>query len=130
MNSQATTTSQSPNEMITERIAGLTGWQGSLLKRLRQVILASETGIGEDWKWSSPIWVKSGMICSAAVFKDHLKLHFFKGAALPDPGNLFNAGLDAKTMRAIDFTESTPVDEAGLQALVREAIQYNHSGKG
>ena len=37
--------------------------------------------------------------------KDHVKLNFFNGASLKDPKHLFNAGLDAKATRAIDFTE-------------------------
>jgi len=34
-----------------------------------------------------------------------VKLNFFKGASLEDPHGLFNAGLDAKATRAIDFSK-------------------------
>jgi hypothetical protein len=35
------------------------------------------------------------------AFQDHVKINFFKGAALDDPTGLFNAGLEAKASRAI-----------------------------
>jgi len=37
----------------------------------------------------------------------------------------FNAGLDAKATRAIDFTEGDKIDEPALKALVRAAVAYN-----
>jgi hypothetical protein len=47
---------------------------------------------------------------------------------LEDSNHLFNAGLDAKTSRAIDFMEGEEFDEAALQDLVRSAVAHNASG--
>lgn len=59
-----------------------------------------------------------------------MKVNFFKGASLEDPDNLFNAGLDAKATRAIDFHQGDPVNEAALARLVRAAVAHNlASGK-
>jgi hypothetical protein len=63
------------------------------------------------------------------VFKDHVKLNFFKGASLANPNKLFNAGLDAKESRGIDYFEGARIDEPALKALVREAIAFNPSGE-
>jgi uncharacterized protein YdeI (YjbR/CyaY-like superfamily) len=63
------------------------------------------------------------------VFKDHVKLNFFKGALLPDPKKLFNAGLDAKATRAIDIHENDKIDETALKELVRAAVALNAAGK-
>ncbi len=41
--------------------------------------------------------------------------------------HLFNAGLDARATRAIDFAEGDSIDEPGLLELVRAAIAYNSS---
>ncbi len=60
--------------------------------------------------------------------KDHVKLSFFKGAALKDPKRLFNAGPDAKATRAIDFSEGDDIDESALKDLIRAAVAYNSSG--
>ena len=56
-----------------------------------------------------------------------MKLTFQNGAKVPDPGKLFNAGLDGNMRRAIDFFEGDKVDAAALKALVRAAIAVNHS---
>jgi len=55
------------------------------------------------------------------VFRDHVKLSFFKGASLKDPGQLFNAGLEAMATRAIDFLEGEPIHAAGVKAPVNTA---------
>jgi hypothetical protein len=65
------------------------------------------------------------MVCAGGAFKDHVKLNFFKGASLKDPKRLFNAGLEAKATRAIDFTEDDRINEPALKALIREAVAYN-----
>jgi hypothetical protein len=114
-----------PSQLITNQIAELPDWRGKLLARLRKLILGAEPGITEEWKWGTAVWSRNGMICSAGAFKDHLKLNFFKGASLEDPKGLFNAGLDAKATRAIDFREDSDVDESALQDLIRAAIAHN-----
>jgi hypothetical protein len=57
-----------------------------------------------------------------------VKLNFFKGASLKDPKRLFNAGLGAKTMRAIDFIQGDKIDAPAVKALVRAAVAQNASG--
>jgi hypothetical protein len=52
-------------------------------------------------------------------------LNFFQGASLEDPHKLFNAGLDAKKTRAIDFREGDAVDESALKDLIRAAVAHN-----
>ena len=113
------------SQRITNMIAELADWRGKLLVRLRKLILQAAPGITEEWKWNVAVWTSNGMICAAGAFKDHVKLNFFKGASLKDPKRLFNAGLDAKATRAIDFTERDKIDEAALNALIREAVDYN-----
>jgi hypothetical protein len=113
------------SQLITDLIAELGDWRGELLARLRAVILAAAPDLTEEWKWGTAVWTSNGLVCSAGAFKDHVKLNFFKGAALEDPKGLFNAGLDAKTTRAIDFAEGDEIDAPGLKALIRAAVAYN-----
>ncbi len=117
----------SPSQLISNQIAELADWRGKTLARLRELILGAAPGITEEWKWNAPVWSRNGPVCSAAAFKDHVKLNFFKGASLQDPKGLFNAGLDAKTSRAIDFSEGSKIDEPGLKDLVRAAVTHNMS---
>ena len=116
-----------PSQLITNQIAELSDWRGILLARLRQLIHAAVPGITEEWKWGTAVWSQAGLVCSAAVFKGHVKLNFFKGASIEDPKGLFNAGLDAKATRSIDFYEDSGVDAAALQDLVRSAVVYNQA---
>jgi hypothetical protein len=113
------------SERITNMIAELGDWRGKLLVRLRKLILDAAPDVTEEWKWNTAVWTSNGMICAAGAFKDHVKLNFFKGASLKDPKGLFNAGLDAKATRAIDFTREDKIDESALKALIREAVAYN-----
>ena len=75
------------------------------------------------------VWPRNGMICAAAAFEDHVKVNFFKGASLKDPKHLFNAGLEAKATRAIDFSEGANLNAAALKDYIRAAVAYNLSVK-
>jgi hypothetical protein len=127
MKKAASTGGDSPSRLITNQIAELRDWRGTTLGRLRSIILAAAPGITEDWKWGTGVWTSNGLVCSAGVFKDHVKLNFFKGASLEDPKRLFNAGLEAKATRAIDFGEGEEVDSIALTQLVRAAVALNSS---
>lgn len=118
-----------PSERITNQITSLPDWRGALLARLRILILDASPGITEEWKWDTAGWAQNGIVCSAGAFKDHLKLNFHKGASLPDPKGLFNAGLEAKTTRAIDFSGNDEFNEVALKELVREAVAFNAANK-
>jgi hypothetical protein len=128
MTTPASKDSLTPSQLITNQIAELAGWRGDLLARLRQLIHAAAPGITEEWKWDTAVWSQKGNVLAAGAFKDHIKLNFFKGASLDDPQGLFNAGLDAKASRAIDFSEGDEIQEAALKELIRAAVAYNLSG--
>ena len=117
-----------PSQKIDNQIKELPDWRGKLLARLRKLILETAPEISEDWKWETAVWAYKGNVVAGGIFKDHVKLNFFKGASLPDPKKLFNAGLEAKATRAIDFGESDTVNEAALKELIRAAVAFNVSG--
>lgn len=127
MKKENTTDTTLAAQRINNQIAELSDWRGSLIARLRQLIHDAVPDITEEWKWGTPVWSENGLVCSAGAFKDHVKLNFFQGAFLPDPKHLFNAGLDAKATRAIDFNEGSDLDEEGLKDLIHAAVGYNRS---
>ena len=120
--------SLSPSLQIDNYIKTLDDWRGRMVARLRKLILDADPNLTEEWKWDTPVWSHKGNVVAAGVFKDHVKLNFFKGASLEDPKGLFNAGLDAKATRAIDIVDGKEIDEAVLKDLVRSAVAYNTSG--
>jgi hypothetical protein len=73
----------------------------------------------------SPVWSRDGMIAVGNAHKDKVKLTFSHGASLPDPDKLFNAGLEGKVWRAIDFFEGDKINGRALKNLVRAAVDYN-----
>ena len=117
-----------PSQRITQQIVELADWRGQLLARLRQLIHEAVPGIAEEWKWDTAVWSQKGNVVAFGAFKDHVKLNFFKGASLDDPQGLFNAGLEAKATRAIDFSQGDEVPETALKELVRAAAAHNLSG--
>ncbi len=117
-----------PSQEIDKFISDLTDWRGKWIKQFRALILKTAPEVAEDWKWGVPVWTCKGNVVASGVFKDHVKLNFFKGASLPDPKKLFNAGLEAKATRAIDIAEGDKLDEAALKDLIHAAVDFNASG--
>jgi hypothetical protein len=118
----------SPSQQIDKYIGELDDWRGKTLARLRKLIRETAPELSEEWKWDTPVWAYKGNVVAGGVFKDHVKLNFFKGASLGDPKGLFNSGLDAKATRAIDFHEGGQIDELALKELIRAAVAHNGSG--
>lgn len=115
----------SASEKIDQYIADLTDWRGGIVAQLRQLVLDTDAGITEEWKWNSPVWSHGKPVCSASAFKTHVGMNFFQGAFLDDPQALFNSGLESKKSRTVKFVEGDAVDEEALKELVRAAIHYN-----
>ena len=121
---------QPASELISKRIAELVDWRGETLGRMRKLIKEADPAVVEEWKWmGTPVWSHDGIICTGESYKNAVKLTFAKGASLKDPGHLFNSSLEGNVRRAIDIHEGEEVDESAFQALVRQAVALNSSGK-
>jgi len=113
--------------LIDTRIEELGDWRGEMLSRLRALIRQALPDVVEEWKWAIPVWSHNGLVCTGETYKKVVKMTFAKGAALADPSGLFNASLDGKVRRAIDFHEGDALDEKALKALFRAAAALNKS---
>ena len=98
------------------------------------MIRKTDVDIIEEVKWKKPsnpmgvpVWSFHGIVCIGEALKNAVRLTFPKGAMLKDPKKLFNTRLDSKIVRAIDFSEQDNVDEAGLKALILEAMKLNRA---
>lgn len=125
-----------PSRLIDAKIAALGDWRGTMLAKLRTLILAADPEIAEAVKWRKPsnpagvpVWERGGILCTGETYRDKVKLTFAKGAALDDSAGLFNASLDGGTRRAIDLSEGDDVDGDALQALIRAAVAANLSAR-
>jgi len=117
------------SEQITKHIHDLGDWRGKVLEQLRKLIRDAAPYAVEEWKWNTPVWSQNGNIVAIGAFHDHVKINFFKGASLDDPHGLFNAGVEAKVSRAIDFHEGDSINTAAMKDLVRAAVTLNSSPK-
>ena len=125
MNKADAKAGMTPSDRITNYILELADWRGKVLARLRTLITEADPAMVEEWKWETPVWSHNGNVVAVGAFQEHVKLNFFKGAALKDPHKLFNAGLDAKATRAIDVKEGDELNEPALMELVRAAVAQN-----
>ena len=116
-----------PSERVDDLIAKLTDWRGITLAGIRKSFLEADREIIEEWKWmGSPVWSRDGTIAVANAHKEKVKVTFAHGAKLPDPDQIFNAGLKGNLWRAIDIFEGD-INERALKALVRAAVAYNQT---
>ena len=121
---------KSASERIDERIEELGDWRGKMLARVRKIVHAADPEIVEEWKWmGTPVFSHGGIVCTGETYKSVVKMTFHKGASLKDPKRLFNSGLDGNARRVIDIHEGDKIDEAGLKALICEAVALNLQGK-
>jgi hypothetical protein len=110
-------------------IASKDDWRGAKLAQLRSTIMHADPELEEAVKWKmpskplgSPVWMLSGKnLIVADYLKNAVRLTFEGGQLLADPESLYNARLDSKVCRAIDFTESTDASSSQLTELVRAA---------
>jgi hypothetical protein len=130
MKKSGTNQGQPASELISKRIAELGDWRGKTLGRMRKLIKEADPDAVEEWKWRGvPVWEHDGIICTGESYKNAVKLTFAKGAALKDPGRLFNSSLEGNVRRAIDIHEGEEVDASAFKALVRQAVVLNSSHK-
>ena len=118
------------SELIDEKIKQLNDWRGNTLAHVREIIHAADPDIVEEWKWrGTPVFSHHGILCTGETYKSVVKLTFAKGAALPDPSNLFNSSLEGNVRRAIDIHEGEKINAPALKALIRAAIALNLTPK-
>ena len=107
-------------------------WRDETLARMRALIFEADTSMVEDRKWKKPsnpagvpVWSHDGIVCTGETYKQVVKLTFMKGASLPDPSRLFNAGFGGGTRRAIDIREGETVNARAFKALIKAAVAAN-----
>ena len=121
---------ESASAFIDAKINELGDWRGKTLAKVRAIIHKADPEIVEEWKWmGTPVFSRSGIVCTGEAYKSVVKMTFAKGAALEDPSGLFNSSLEGNVRRAIDIREGDKVDEAALKDLIRAAVALNLKAK-
>jgi len=121
---------ESASALIDQKIKELGDWRGETLAKARDIIHEADPEIVEEWKWrGTPVFSHDGIVCTGETYKSVVKLTFAKGAALKDPGSLFNSSLEGNVRRAIDIREGETVDEMTFKELIQAAVALNLKGK-
>jgi len=125
---------KSASQQIDDIIKVLGDWRGKKLSELRAMIRKADPAVVEEVKWKmpskplgAPVWSHDGIVCVADTLKNAVRLTFPNGAQIKDSKKLFNARLDSKTVRAIDFHENDTIKESALKALILDAVKVNTS---
>ena len=120
------------SEQIDAIIAKPGDWRGETLAELRAIVKRADPDVVEEVKWKKPsrpegvpVWSHDGILCVADTLKSAVRLTFPKGARILDSKGLFNARLDSKSVRAVDFHEGEMIDAASLTALIANAVELN-----
>ena len=111
-------------------------WREETLARMRALIFEADPEMTEERKWAKkanpdgvPAWSHNGLVCTGETYAKAVKINFARGARLPDPARLFNAGLQSNARRAIDIHEGTEIDSDAFKALVKAAVAMNGAKK-
>lgn len=125
---------KSAKQEIDAIIANQDDWKRDILSNLRTAVTSTSQEINEEVKWKTPsrpeglpVWSYNGILCIAETWKDNVKLVFFKGAEIDNPGNIFNARLKSGTDRAIEYREGDLVDSDAVSTITYQAMKLNES---
>lgn len=114
------------SDFIDRFIANTPDWRGKTFSNLRRIIHEADPEMVEEWKWmGAPVWSHAGIVCIGAILKDRVELSFVNGSTLPDPDRLFNAALNSKSGRSIEFHEGDKIDKPAIKALIQRAVDRN-----
>lgn len=108
------------DEPVQTYIAAMPGWKNRIGQLLDTVIEQAVPGVSKAVKWNTPFYgiEGKGWFTSFHCFDKHVKVTFFRGAALDPvpPGKS-----KQQSVRYLDIRESDDVDEAQLANWMRQA---------
>lgn len=93
------------------------------IRKVREIILATDPRIEEAVKWKSPTFIYKGNIASYFMnAKKHVSLMFHKGATITDPHGLLEG--EGKESRVAKFHSLDDIEQkkAALVAVINEWI--------
>jgi len=120
------------SELIDEMIERTPDWRGAALAEFRRIIHDADPDIVEEVKWrrpsnpmGAPVFEHAGIVCTANILKERVRLNFPSGIGLPDPHKILTAVTEGNKTRIIDLHEGDTVDEGALRDLIRAAVDRN-----
>jgi hypothetical protein len=103
-------------------IAAVPGWKGEVARQLDALIVRTVPRVRKAVKWNSPLYGVDGKgwFLGVHVFTHHVKVAFFRGAALrPAPPGASKSN----DTRYLDIREGDKLDELQLAKWLRQAAR-------
>ena len=120
--------SEESSTTVDAYIAAAPAFARPICEKLRAMIRKTAPDLREVIKWSSPCYQGRGLVCGVGVFKQHVRLYFFKGGQLPDPGGILSGGEGNASGRSLKFASVSEIPVKALTQLLREAAKLDASG--
>ena len=94
-----------------------------LLTALRETVRETLPRAREELRWGKPVYSELSPICVLEAGADHVTLGFFKGADLPDPGELL-LGLGSR-LRYLKVEVGEEIPREDVAVLLRHAAMLD-----
>jgi hypothetical protein len=121
--------SEGNSKSVDAYIAKAPEFARPICEALRTLIHKAAPELRETIKWGSPCFEGRGLVCGLGAFQKHVRLFFFKGAQVPDPGGIFVAGEDNASGRSAKFPSLEKIPVKRLERLIRAAAKLDAAGK-
>jgi hypothetical protein len=116
------------SRLVNIYINELPDWSKKICNKLRQIILSTNKGIIEDWKWNRPTYCYNGLICGIWVFKDHVTLVFFNGSVIDDCFSVLKSSYNGLYGKHIKYKDVSEIDESIIKNYILQSIDNNMKG--
>ncbi|MHC4184169.1 MAG: DUF1801 domain-containing protein [Planctomycetota bacterium] len=104
-------------------IAGLEGWKGEIVAKVRQIVLKAAPEAKESLKWAQPVYESNGPFAYIKAFKNDINFGFWRGVDIKDQEGLLQGS--GSKMRHIKLKSLDDIDESTFSDFVRQAVELN-----
>lgn len=106
------------NPQVDAYIAQSPDFARPILTQIRDIVHAACPDVEESIKWGCPHFSHNGMLCGIASFKQHCRLHFWRGEAIVGDAE------QVEKFHRIDSVDALP-SRAAIMRCVKRAMQLN-----
>jgi hypothetical protein len=107
-------------------VAGLDGWQGLYATALRSTVLATSPELDERLKWGHLVYFLHGPVLLVRAEEQRVLFAFWRGQRIRHIEPRLKSG-GKYEMATLELRRETPLDQATVVRLVKEACDLNRS---
>lgn len=113
-----------PDAAVDARVRRLADWRGSVLTRLRALVVAAEPRAREQVRRGILQWIRGNdFLCCAEARESVVKVTFARGRPLPDPTGLLRPTADGAPGFDFEIASEHELQATAFKDLVRAAVR-------